>query len=724
MMNDNDEWEEVDDIEFRNAKGKKKGGTRTKTYSNSMSSAANSQGVNNLQVKAQNLNVNNGPVNQANDVNNGQNVGKSSQIVQNDSPVKSWTGNLFGKFKFKGKSEKDKKKEERVSMGSTSTENTEEVIFEDDDENFAGERMEGEEEENIDDFELLDFGREEIPIFDITPDDEDSFDPNFRLTPEQIIGLLRASGFSVPDDLAPLTPEIELQLKREAALKKRVFQILFQREFNQFLKNPDPFLNSKATVIGTFYLRFLSCPVFDSKDREKTMAKLIEVTKAVTKLNVKLQGRSKQRIQKSFGNFVVDIFAMSEKTELDVEVGLRKTYTRIAKLTNKMKGEESTRANEKKRLLGYLALASEDIVSKGGTSYLFSILKQAPTINDLPDLYKKIVDAVRRTYFPNFIKIMETPETMAKLKSFYSKLPKKMMAGILKVTNPVKFIAALTGLFSKDFMSSLTLLQHILISSVNINQEIRRANSIGKDLPKFHQNAILSFISEYSDRTVGDEELERFVHSKDFMKSILKMAQIDIDEVDEQLLERCMQFFDTLLVAKEKEALIEILRSEQVKAIVKELTPIFQALIVEVYAVGDLPKIFGELLLLMKKMINASEPKSTSEAEKMRAYNEIMVQSISIAYGLFRNIVGKENGAGYRLVKWLLESWNKPLKLGGIQHSFSQLNQEEKEEMWKDVDTLRGYFERGGTGESLGPPSPIFQKLADILEAYFIIHAS
>jgi len=86
----------------------------------------------------------------------------------------------------------------------------------------------------------------------------------------------------------------------------------------------------------------------------------------------------------------------------------------------------------KRKLLGNLTLVTADIEKNGGPTYLFKILRESPSLVDLPVLYQKFAESVRRYLYPAFVKELNKPSSLKQLKTFHSLLPKKLIKGILQ----------------------------------------------------------------------------------------------------------------------------------------------------------------------------------------------------------------------------------------------------------------------------------------------------
>jgi len=174
---------------------------------------------------------------------------------------------------------------------------------------------------------------------------------------------------------------------------------------------------------------------------------------------------------------------------------------------------------------------------------------------------------------------------------------------------------------------------------VHIEDTEKAAHTISKGMPKSHLEAIVSFLDKNYKLNVSEDSSD-FTRSPQHVKSILKQAGFSPeDQSKENLI--AWKYYEALVKVKEKEGLIEMIKSEQMKAIVKVLSPILQDLMVEIYIVSDLPKLFVDSLVLVKKVITVSETNFKTEQLRQNAYRDLSVEITAVClFFLFPSFSG------------------------------------------------------------------------------------
>jgi len=514
----------------------------------------------------------------------------------------------------------------------------------------------------------------------------------------------------VPDTIEDIPEDVHTRLRREAALKRRVFQLVFEDEFRLFLQKPEV-VRARGSLLGIVYSRLITCPMFlGARERGNTVENVERVVQRFPQLFAKLPKPNQVQVELTLRSGVVSSFRMLEKTGLETKYEFHKRFAAMARFMEAPNQEGMSEAKEtsrknRQRLVALLAMVSGEMEKNGGTEHLFRVFRESKTLKDLPPLYKKVFEACRRSSLPLFAKILQDRKKMAALKRFHSRLPKKVLKGIFGISNPMKVMAKLTSLLSKDLVGSKTLFQHMLIAFVDVDEAERRAANLGRNLPKRTQEVVMAFVADNYKLMVA-QHVSDYTDSLQHIKTILELSEVSTDGLPDEHLYQIQQFHNALVRVKERESLAEMVDSEEMHDLVKVASPILQDLMVEIYVVSDLPKLFLDGLSLLKKIIKASETQFKTEQERDTAYRILTVELCSLFFLLLHNIAQKDGSPIQKFLQWMLNAWNNREQLNSLDYAFGQLTEEQLAGIWKEADTLKEYYKRGGNGLGLAVPSP------------------
>ena len=171
---------------------------------------------------------------------------------------------------------------------------------------------------------------------------------------------------------------------------------------------------------------------------------------------------------------------------------------------------------------------------------------------------------------------------------------------------------------------------------VHLEEAQKTAQTIAKGLPKTHQEAIVKHLDKNFKLTVSSgEDISDYTRSPQHVNSVLQFAGITLEDQSKETLHIVWKYYESLVKVKEKEGLVQMIKSEQMKAIVKVLSPILQDLMVEIYVVSDLPQLFVDGLVLVKKVITVSETAFKTEQQRQNAYRDLSVELTAVCFSLF-----------------------------------------------------------------------------------------
>ena len=125
----------------------------------------------------------------------------------------------------------------------------------------------------------------------------------------------------------------------------------------------------------------------------------------------------------------------------------------------------------------------------------------------------------------------------------------------------------------------------------DIQEAQRDAIKHGEKIPEEYKIQILKFLNENYKLLAKDPDVNDYMHSLKFIRSVLQLGGIEANDISKSILLECLQYLHCTILVMEKLEFAELMESEEISKAIKGIAPLIQQLILDIYVVSDLPEV-------------------------------------------------------------------------------------------------------------------------------------
>jgi len=137
-----------------------------------------------------------------------------------------------------------------------------------------------------------------------------------------------------------------------------------------------------------------------------------------------------------------------------------------------------------------------------------------------------------------------------------------------------------------------------MISYVGVEESQNWAKTAAKSVPKGIPEIMEQFLEENFHQIEEDQEFMAYTQTQGFIESLFFSGNMDPSQFSKPEIMRCVGYFQCLLSLKEKKALVEVIKSQEMRGVIKTLVSVLKDLLEDLYSLNSLPTVLLLLLLL------------------------------------------------------------------------------------------------------------------------------
>ncbi|WFD34164.1 hypothetical protein MCUN1_001000 [Malassezia cuniculi] len=392
--------------------------------------------------------------------------------------------------------------------------------------------------------------------------------------------------------------------------------------------------------------------------------------------------------------FVSDPIQLTESEKQDVAARARADELRNAE-NEQFEQETAARAAKIREHLGSF---KDDLLKPGGFVQFFDTIKRCPTMADLPDRYRVLIDWAQVSFasamFSAFASSDSASSNFAQLKYMHSIMPYFVIRGILRISNPVSMIRAMIDLFLAQPFGQKSLLQRMF--SGRLHEEIDSLNELSERvLDKIGDTHFGVKIVEYIASPADVQDVYRgqvATERIDIMTAIMRSpigGPLEAHQVHQIV--RASRAYERLKRARrqaiaqnkpepapendeqwlyedlhvylriqqqiyDKKQLIDLIYDNATADLLKDVVTIFYAPLAEVYKLANIADTLGEMQQFVNDLIrtvDAYNNGTTGSTRPVDTFLELIKRHENVFYNFVRQVHTKGSDLFGALISWV-----------------------------------------------------------------------
>lgn len=473
----------------------------------------------------------------------------------------------------------------------------------------------------------------------------------------------------------------------ESHLKKILLKLGVQKELEEYFKNPS-FLAS-SLFLRFLYDFYMEIPLLErnaGKGRAKFQQLLLALPRYVSTSQKAMKHSQENRKMRIF---VVKIFDVMVRTPLERQrdgTGYRKeNYMEILETYSKEEVDkeiekENIRRTKIKLIAAEMSKNAQaifrDIERPDGVAELCQRVREAKRPDELPKIYQNFVECMAQVFAIQMEKELSREEGISKWKRFDEKMPTRALKAILSSNNTTKLVNGLLNLFTARPFGAKSL----LMKQGGVMVELKRTTLLLKDKKKIAQDQLKRFCFSKEIFRIFEDYVERDgfgnhiiesgtedtnVNGRLFTDQILGRVLAESRFPADQLRQLTAADFSALrewLVVevrlKEKSDFVNLLGSEEIVSMLRELLPVVYEPLITLFAKADAGSHFVRMFRLVKRMVLVGKKLQNEKVEdielRAKMYKEILDQFTLDLWDFMRS-AAKADFEGERVLEKCLE---------------------------------------------------------------------
>jgi len=444
------------------------------------------------------------------------------------------------------------------------------------------------------------------------------------------------SGIAIPKFVYHPGTDCDLDFMQESYLKKILLKISVQDEVDEYFRNP-------SSIASSLYLRFvydyiINMPLLSKEKRamEKLRGFALTFPRYLSAGNL---AAKKGKDSRRFRIFIVKIFEIMTRTPLermkDTSGYVNENYSDILnqfdseeEIAKELEKEKLRRAklhqislNLSKYAQGILA----DLEQEGSIPKLCEVATKAQKVSDLPLVYENFVKYFAQALSVCMEKELSRDAGISKWKRFDKKMPTRTIKMILSNPNTSKLVQGLLQIFTARPFGTKSL----LMKQASTMVELKRTLTLAKEKKKQAMNELKRFPFKMQVFKIFEDVIEKIgfsehivetgtedtnVTTRVFNKKLLIETLISnglAKESTELLTSQDLSLLGEWVVLevrlKEKQDFVEMIGSEEIVGIIRELLPVIYDPIISVLVKANAGSHFVRMFQLVKRMVEVGE---------------------------------------------------------------------------------------------------------------------
>lgn len=450
----------------------------------------------------------------------------------------------------------------------------------------------------------------------------------------------------------PLSGASYLTERQEGRLKKMLLEQLLETEIIYFRDGPNlDKLKNVQYLRLLFELFIVKCPIFRSQPpvfwnslnnlmnnlprlsrieqrgekskRDRLFRKLQKVGLMFFYNSVRTQHEVNRKKPIYLGYDTPDAPKVPLKTTEGVPIAVTPPPSEVGATTpqtpvfgGRTKREEFLAAESKayyKLLQGLIG----ELVTPGGLSKFLTALKANKTYNTLPEEYRVVFDKTQEFMCYYLEGALANDARYARLKKMYDTIPFTALPAILAIANPMKLLSGLLGLALAKPLGARNLLQRIVkIMVLNpLEAEIDRLRKDIRDANIFLK--VKNFVSAmFSDANLLSQVAMDSADPRTNVERVLTTPLVQpvinkatVDGFQDGDVGAVFQLIQILVKEHDSRIVIDALGDDNLIGLVRELFPVLQAPLMELFAQGNISQLISKSLKFFQKLMRIAEAK-------------------------------------------------------------------------------------------------------------------
>eukprot|EP01102_Stenamoeba_stenopodia_P016652 TRINITY_DN583_c0_g1_i1.p1 TRINITY_DN583_c0_g1~~TRINITY_DN583_c0_g1_i1.p1 ORF type:complete len:832 (-),score=252.69 TRINITY_DN583_c0_g1_i1:235-2610(-) len=284
--------------------------------------------------------------------------------------------------------------------------------------------------------------------------------------------------------------------------------------------------------------------------------------------------------------------------------------------TTKTKREEFLE-NESKNFYTMLKDLVARLVVPGELQEFLHLLRSNKTYHTLPNHYCHIFEKTRDFVCLLAEGALQNDARYARLKKMHDTIPFNALPAILALTNPMKLLSGLLGLGLAKPLGAKNLLQRLVkIMTLNpLDAEVSRLKKLIKT-PAIYAKVDAYIEAMFQDTTLLQQLAMNSVDPRTNVNKILSTQSVQPvipDEIINGLSDEDVAVIFSLVQHRVKirdtKIVVEALGDDQLISLIKELFPVLQAPLMELFAQGNISALISQFLKFFQKIVRIAEAK-------------------------------------------------------------------------------------------------------------------
>eukprot|EP01112_Ceratiomyxa_fruticulosa_P020907 TRINITY_DN724_c0_g2_i1.p1 TRINITY_DN724_c0_g2~~TRINITY_DN724_c0_g2_i1.p1 ORF type:complete len:696 (-),score=147.31 TRINITY_DN724_c0_g2_i1:130-2217(-) len=467
------------------------------------------------------------------------------------------------------------------------------------------------------------------------------------------------SGISIPKFIYLPGTDCGLDIMQESYLKKILLKLTVQDEVDQYFKNP-------SMIVSSMYLRFIydyiiGMPLLNKEPRaiEKLRGFALTFPRYLSAGNLAAKrGKDSRR----FRVFIAKIFEVMTRTPLermrDTSGYVNENYSDILNQFDSEEEIEKELEKEKVRraklyqislnMSKYAQAILADLEQEGSVGKLHKIAMKADKVTDLPLIYQNFVKYLAQAISVFMEKELTRDAGISKWKRFDKKMPTRTIKMILSTQNTSKLVQGLLQIFTARPFGAKSL----LMKQASTMVELKRTLTLAREKKRLAINELKRFAwrfqvfkifegvidnAGFGDHIVETGTEDTNVTTRVFNEKLLRqtlisngLAKENADALTSQDLSILGEWIVLEVRLKEKQDFVDIIGSEEMVGIIRELLPVIYDPIISVFVKANAGSHFGKMFQLVRRMVEVGEKIKQEKIEDQEVRTSMLHEVLDI----------------------------------------------------------------------------------------------